>query len=324
MMIQCYDGSDAQGLEAFLTLDRRLYPERNRPVPPPPGSAVLFCVTGGDLVKAHAAALVNPSLPGGLLGWFEAENSPDAAAALFDAVQAHFSRLGISSVIGPMNGSTWESYRVALPEGTPFFLDAESMPYYWNLFESNGFEVIAEYHSSRADLSETSFRKLEQLTSFFQSRGVTIENFERGKAEVILREIHELSLESFRNNFLYSPISLEYFLQKYLPLVVNIPPEFILLARDPSGRLAGFLFSVPNLLCRDRKELILKTIAVRPDCRRLGLGTFLVELCRRRAFEAGFQTVYHALIYDANPSARIERSDMTVCRRYRLYRRTCS
>ena len=33
-------------------------------------------------------------------------------------------------------------------------------------------------------------------------------------------------------------------------------------------------------------------------------------------------TVYHALMHDANQSANIGRDGMTVCRRYRLYRRT--
>lgn len=322
MKVQCFSGADPQGLAAFRELDERLYPHRAVPPSPPPDHAVLFCVTDGGRTAAHGAALVNPLIPAGLLGWFEAEDCPEAAAMLFDAVQTHFAGLGIPSVIGPMNGSTWAAYRVALPEGRPFFLDVESMPYYAQFFETNGFETVAEYHSSRGDLSERSFPRLERMTPVFQARGVTVREFEPDHAEAILRAIHELSLESFRHNFLYTPLPVESFLRKYLPLLSQVPPQYILLARDGAGRLAGYLFAIPNLLCRDRRELIIKTLAVRPEpvCR--GLGAFLVELCSRRAFESGVQTIYHALMHNENQSANIGRDGMTVCRRYRLYRRT--
>lgn len=324
MKVCCFPGTDAQGQAAFRELDERLYPGRANPPPPPPDSAALFCVKDGGRVAAHAAAVVNPALPvpAGLLGWFEAENDPKAAAMLFDAVQAHFAGRGIPSVVGPMNCSTWAAYRVALPEGTPFFLDVESMPYYAELFETNGFETIASYHSTCADLSEHSFPRLERMTPVFRARGVSVHDFEPDKSEAILREIHELSLESFRHNFLYTPVPVESFLQKYLPLLVKVPPQCILLARDGAGRLIGFLFAVPNLLRRDRRELVIKTLAVRPEAVSRGLGAYLVELCSRRAYESGVRTVYHALMHDANPSANIGRAGMTVCRRYRLYRRT--
>ncbi len=325
MKIQCFSGSDAQGLQAFRSLDDTLYPHRVNPPPsPPPESATLFCVMEGNRVEAHAAALVNPALSAGLLGWFEANERPEAAAMLFDAIQAHFAERGIASVIGPMNGSTWEAYRVALPEGIPFFLDVESMPYYAALFESNGFKTIAEYRSTRANLSEKSFPRLERMMPYFQGRGITIGNFEPENAESILYEIYALSLESFRQNFLYTPVSWEFFLRKYIPLLVRIPPQDLLLARDRSGRLLGYLFAVPNLLCPDRRELVLKTLAVRRESVCRGLGAFLVELCNCRAFESGVQTVYHALMHNANPSANIRHAEMTVCRRYRLYRRSAS
>lgn len=322
MKLLRFSGADPQGAAAFRELDGRLWPERALPPPPPPEDAALFCVEDGGRIAAHAAALVNPGISAGLLGWFEADENPDAAARLFDAVQAHFAERGIRSVVGPMNGSTWAAYRVALPEGTPFFLDVESMPWYARFFEDNGFETAAQYHSARADLSERAFPRLERMAPLFRARGVEIRDFEPERAEAILREIHELSLDSFRRNFLYTPVPVEFFLRKYLPLLVGVPPEDILLARDAAGRLLGYLFAVPNLLCRDRRELVVKTLAVRPEpvCR--GLGAFLVELCSRRAFESGVQTVYHALMHDANPSANIGRGGMAVCRRYRLYRRT--
>ena len=323
MKIECFPATDPQGAAAFRELDDRLCPHRaNPPPPPPPDSAALFCVTEGGRVAAHAAALSNPLLPDGLLGWFEAEDRPDAAALLFDAVQAHFAARGVRSVVGPMNGSTWAAYRVALPEGEPFFLDVESMPWYARLFETNGFETIASYHSARAELSERAFPRLERMAPLFRARGIEVRDFDPARAESILREIHALSLDSFRRNFLYTPVPVESFLQKYRPLLASLPPQDVLLARDASGLLAGFLFAVPDRLCPGRRGLVVKTLAVRPDAVCRGLGAFLVELCSRRAFESGVQTVVHALMHDANPSANIGRGGMAVCRRYRLYRRT--
>ena len=323
MKVKIFPGIDGDGQMAYIDLFLRLYERRyNPPPPPPPESATLFCVMDGDRVEAYAAAVVNPLIPAGLLGWFESDDRPEAAAMLFDAVQAHFAGQGIKSMIGPMNGSTWAAYRVALPEGTPFILDVENRPYYARLFEENGFETIASYHSSRAELSERAFPRLERMTPVFRARGVTISHFDPDRAETILREIHELSLESFKHNFLYTPAPVELFLQKYKPMLAKVPPQCILLARDQSGRLIGYLFAIPNILCHDRRELVIKTLAVRPEPVARGLGAFLVELCSRRAYESGVRTVYHALMHDANQSANIGRDGMTVCRRYRLYRRT--
>ena len=69
----------------------------------------------------------------------------------------------------------------------------------------------------------------------------------------------------------------------------------------------------------DASELVVKTLAVRPDPALRGLGAWLVEDLHKRAADRGFRTVYHALMREDNDSANITARVARVVRRYRLY-----
>ena len=53
--------------------------------------------------------------------------------------------------------------------------------------------------------------------------------------------------------------------------------------------------------------MILKTLAVDPSVRGLGLGGALMDLAQRSARELGFRRAIHALIHDSNVSRTDQR-----------------
>ena len=296
----------------------------------PPRDARLFVALGPDgAPRARCAALWNGAmrLPDGdtpgIVGWFAAADDPAAARAVLDAaVRALRDDRGARRVVGPLDFCTWDSYRLALPEAGPrrFLPDVDTPAHYPALFEAAGFSKLADYVSTALAPDPATWSRLDRAAARFAARGVRVEPFDPARAERDLLDVFAVARVAFARAFLYTPVSEEGFLARYRPAVPRIVPEFVRIARDASGAPAGFVFALPNPLAPPgAPELVVKTLAVRPDPALRGLGAWLVEDLHKRAAGRGFRTVYHALMHEANDSANITARSARVVRRYRLY-----
>ncbi|MBW2617587.1 MAG: GNAT family N-acetyltransferase [Deltaproteobacteria bacterium] len=89
-------------------------------------------------------------------GFFESINDQSVGRALIDAVRAWAQELGIKTIRGPLNPSTNESVGL-LAEGfdsPPFLMMPHNPPYYLDLIESAGLEVVKELPAFVAHLGD--------------------------------------------------------------------------------------------------------------------------------------------------------------------------
>lgn len=237
----------------------------------------------------------------------------DTGAALLKRIAETVASEGFGALIGPMNGNTWNSYRlVSETDGrAPFLMEPTSKPHDRAAFQQAGFETIGRYFSASAPIAET----LSTLPA--PDAAIEVTQWDGTAPEEHFSSVYDLSIKAFSGNAFYTPISRETFLEMYMPFVPLLKKELILLARDcASGDLVGFLFGIPNYGEGQAPEsVILKTYAsLRP-----GTGRALSKAFHEAAHDLGFKTAIHALIHDDNDSA--ERSRMhgaTVFRRYEL------
>lgn len=263
--------------------------------------------------------------PLGAIGHFAAAQGAPAELLLEHACGA-LARRGARHAVGPMDGNTWRSYRLVSEAGEepPFFLEPWT-PLEWNRhYIAAGFAPLATYHSSvNEDLGAPDAR-VPEAAARLQASGVRLRALDPGRFQAELERIYKLSLASFAQNFLYTPIDQAEFIAQYRPIERALDPRLVLLA-EHGGELAGFLFAVPDLLeaarGSARRSAILKTMAVLPGRRYAGLGAWLADECHARAAAAGYSRVVHALMHDANSSARTSRRSARVLRRYTLYAR---
>ena len=257
----------------------------------------------------------------GALGHFTASGEAPAAL-LFEAAEEQLRGAGCQSVVGPMDGNTWHSYRlVTKSDGrAPFLLEPQNPPDWPRYFRAAGWQSLARYTSSEIDLSvEAASAAIDRVARRLSSGGVTIRHLEPEDFEQELQRIYDVSIVSFQDNFLYSPISFEEFATMYQKVKPLLVPELSLLAEDRRSRPVGFVFALPEPSA-PRETVVVKTLAVLPERRFAGLGSLLVERVHHAAREMGFDRAIHALQHQDNSSTKISsRHEAKVFREYTLY-----
>jgi GNAT superfamily N-acetyltransferase len=191
-------------------------------------------------------------------------------------------------------------------------------------FVDNGFTVLARYFSAlNTDLSQQD-PGLPNVLRHVESLGISVRPLNMDDLAEELTAIHALTIECFRDAFLFTPVSREDFLAQYLDLRPNVRPELIILARQ-SGRLIGFIFAVPDLAQARRGSeidtMIIKTLAVHPEFRGAGVGRILAARCYEAAGRLAYRRAIHALMLDTSAARTISDRIARPFRRYALFAR---
>lgn len=264
-------------------------------------------------------------LRAGLIGHYAA-TSDEAARVLLQKACEILAGRGCTMAIGPMDGSTWHSYRLVTERnGVPVFFLEPDNPEEWPAhFTQSGFSVLATYSSAlNDDLSQRDLRAYEAQKRL-EAAGVKIRALRMDDFEGELSRIYRVAEISFRKNFLYTPISEADFLAQYNRTKSVIRPELCLIA-EFDNQPVGFIFALPDVLQAARGEaidtIIIKTLAVLPEHAGVGLGAFLADKCQQTALDLGYQKAIHALMHDANNSLNISSRYARVIRRYALFGR---
>lgn len=222
----------------------------------------------------------------GYIGNFEMESLADGKAKLAKYMKALAKH---DEIIAPIDGSTWHSYRlVSYTDGSPSFPMEPSNPLWYNdVYTALGFVPIKKYFSERF--------QIEDIKPYEKCDTVTIRQF----VPEDLQAMYEISKVGFADNFLYEPISYAAFEALYLPKVSRVAHDFILIA-EVAHKAVGFLFAFAY-----ERTLILKTIAVLPEYRSIGIGGRLINEALVKAEKMGIKTGIGALFIEGNTSGKI-------------------
>jgi GNAT superfamily N-acetyltransferase len=260
----------------------------------------------------------------GVIGHYAAVSAA-AGSALLVAACRDLAARGCTLALGPMDGSTWRSYR--LVTGTSprpaFFLEPDSPQDWAGHFGVSGFKPLARYLSAQTGcLSE--LPPAPDHRSRLTRRGIHLRRLEPGDFSGEVRQLFPLSIESFKDNLLFSPITEKEFESIYQPLRPYLVPGLSWVAEHRQTAI-GFVFAFPDILQPQRGEpmdtVILKTLAVAPNFRGIGLGHALLVACQQSARRLGYRHVIHALIREGNLSGWISARYAQPIRSYTLFAR---
>ena len=225
-----------------------------------------------------------------------------------------------------MDGNTWQPYRLITKRGHEpiFFLETDN-PDTWPMhFINRGFKPIKTYYSSLATDLSSPQPKIELLTERLMKAGIKFRRINIGRFEDELRRLYALCLLSFSENFLFTPIGEEEFMNMYLPLKPFILPELVLIAEQHDSPM-GLVFGIPNYLQAERGQaidtLIIKNLAVHPTHRGIGLGSVLFAGCHSAAKELGYARAIHTYMREDNISRKISTHYARPIREYQLFKK---
>jgi GNAT superfamily N-acetyltransferase len=226
--------------------------------------------------------------------------------------------------VGPMDGNTWRRYRFITDRGTarPFFLEPDNPDDYPIHFVRQGFRTLAHYVSEINPAMATRQPELGSLRQKMQKHGITIAPIDPSDPDGDLTGIHRVVCESFRGAFMYSDLDRDSFSQMYVPLLREVDPRLMLVAKQ-GGEVVGFIFSPPDILQKSYQDvvdaIVIKTIAILPRPELSGLGRVLIVDLLENALAMGFTTAISALMYAGNRSQAISQGCAGPMRGYSLY-----
>ena len=221
---------------------------------------------------------------------------------IFDEIFESLRKEGIETIIGPLNGTTWNTYRYVTEKGNGrrFLLEP------WN--DSEG----------RKNLD----KKMERLKKFSYYKDIRVESAEDKDLLTVLNDVYNLTVESFKNNFLYSELEREIFLKMYMSYEDKILKKFFKMLYL-KGELIGYVFGIPDYTelgyKRKIETMILKTIAVSPVYNGKGMGYILINSLVEEAEKEGYENVIYALMHESNVSKNIGLQLGHMLRRYTLF-----
>lgn len=269
-----------------------------------------------------------PGLPGerlGVIGGFQATGA-EAAAKVLEQSCAVLRANGCTLAVGPMDGNTWRRYRWVTERGTEpvFFLEPTNPPEWPGWWQAAGFGSLAEYYSAASDDLETRDARLSEAAARVRDAGIVLRALDPTQFETELDRIYDVSVVSFQENYLYTPLPRADFIAQYRAVQPLVRPELVRLA-ERAGKTVGYMFALPDQAQKQRDEpatnVIMKTIAVLPECGGLGLGGLMFAEVHAAAKELGFKRAIHALMHETNKSRKMSAHYAKIIRRYTLFSR---
>ena len=296
-----------------------------------PDRSLLLLDDGAVVARLSCWWTATPEYEGQSLGVIGHYGAVDGGAGteLLGHACAVLARAGRALAVGPMDGTTWRRYRFIVERGTepPFLMEPDNPDAWPSHWSAAGFDRLATYGSAINDDPGAIDPRTDAALARLRDLGISVRTLDLAAADAELDRLYRLSLLAFRDNFLYTPIGHEEFVLQYRAVLPHVRPELVLLA-ERAGELIGYIFALPDILQGMRGQpidtAILKTLAVDPAVRGLGLGGTLLDLAQRTAHRLGYRRAIHALFHEHNVSGRISGRYARPLRRYALFSRRLS
>jgi GNAT superfamily N-acetyltransferase len=311
-----------------------------------------FLATRGGRDVGRITALVNAGHieryqeQRGFFGFFECEDDPEAAQALFAAARDWLHVQGMTSIRGPVNPSL--NYECGLLiEGfdtPPFFMMTHNPPYYARLVEAAGYGKIEDLYAfwGRLSMLQGLDSKLGVMVEGVKERfGVRVRQLDRSRFADEVRMFLDIYNSSLGGTWGFVPLtpgevnhmadSLKHLIVPELALVAEVDGKpigtvFCLLDYNPrikaiNGRLFpfGFLRLLWNKKAIKRMRAISTNVV--PEYQAWGVGLVLHAALVPRLYEWGMDEVEFSWVLESNHLSKrtLERGGALVTKKYRIY-----
>lgn len=271
--------------------------------------------------KSYAIVFINSNIKSkekiAFFGFINFPNETDPAMWLFKKILNESKKLGATQIMGPLNYSTWFSYRWIMDgwNDIKVWPEPSNERYMPEFAKSIGFSEHLEYFSSIIQVSDgEKHQSCKKKYENSLSEGFEFKRYEGKKVKKVLKDLYKISKEVFADKPLYSPISKMMFKRIYISAFNKIDPivDLCLYKNSPIG--FSFYYKDPY----DKKILTWKTVALKKEFQGHGLGSAFRFLVHQHALKNNYSSVVQLLMHVESKSKQLI-SDGKVFRRYAIF-----
>lgn len=282
----------------------------------------------------------------GFFGFFECQDDPHAATALFDAARQWLAERGLHNVRGPVNPSV--NYTTGtLVDGfdlPPTFMLTYNPPYYDSLIQGYGFQKTQDLYAYRGhkDMAPAVVAKWGRVADqIIEHHGLTFRSMRRNCLHQDVSEFFDLFNRSLTDHWGMVPLSPGEVDSVIRGLSWLLVPEMAVGA-EIDGKLVGVTFVVPDYNPRIRKingrlfpfgflRLVTRKHKIRkcrvvaanvlPEYRLLGIGLALTHMLREKFQDSDIEEVEFSWVAESNALSRgaLEKGGAERTKTYRVY-----
>jgi hypothetical protein len=257
-------GNDPNWVPNLLLLQHDLISEKKNPFFDH-GEAQLFLARRDETVVGRISANIDRRHlelhheQTGFFGFFEAENDPEVAKALFAAAEAWLRERGMTASRGPFGFSIDQEVGL-LVEGfdyPPMIDMTHAPPYYGPLVESAGYAKAMDLFAYKWEIKDPPERMMEAIRKTQAVPGLTVRKVRMNKLKEEVGILLDIYKESWNQNWGYVDVTERAANKMADDLRLIADPNVVLIA-EMNGEPAGMVVGIPNLyeVIRDFKGFI--------------------------------------------------------------------
>ncbi len=257
----------------------------------------------------------------GFIGWYECDDDNEVSNALLDAAEDWLKAQNVKSIQGPMNGSSWGTFRFNVDADRPLFVTEPYQPiYYIDQWKNFGFEDGVLYQTNIVPKEISKPMSLEDVHGLAAMVGVKFNTWPKNTDDNGHKDMHEFFHECFKDNELYRPITFETYKATAIKLEKIIDFDHSFLVTDQDDKPVSVLVSYRDVYHDNFKKgelksethnthtLYMKTICTAPKWRGNHISRVLVNYGLNVAYDNGYDEVVFGTMMVNNNSAKYSRS----------------
>lgn len=237
---------------------------------------------------------------------------------LFEKVEEKARQKGYKYLIGPLNYTTWMSYRWAINNfDVKYYPDCDNEKYYIDYIMNLGYKPLYTYRSAHIDINNKLYFIGEEIYKQKLAEGYEFKAFKGKEGYEIVKDIFDISKDAFQGSYLYSEIPFKYFEQIYLEWTKRIE-EVVMYVAYKDGKAIGYIMGYVNP--HNQKEFIAKTSAVLKEYQKHKVYVALLFLGCKYVKELGFnEMIYHFQCEQKSTFQRFDNNIESKEKRYAVY-----
>lgn len=194
-----------------------------------------------------------------------------------DAAREYKTKHQSEKIVGPLNFSTYNTYRLKENEDLPHHLmEPPYEPELYQLLKSHGeiFESYLTYEINDFEKLLDWSKQFDEIDDSVMKDQYTLQVIDTKYWMDNIERFYKSADQVFGENLAYSTLSFETFKAKYGEQAAGLICPFTsrcLVSKD-NQQIVGIILNFIDITAADRKRLLIKTMGVHPDHRHMGLS----------------------------------------------------